>query len=323
MPSHPLPDTMGSPLPQPVVSVGIPTYNRCESLAKVLTTVLAQEGPFRLEVVVSDNASADGTQAYLRKTMAEDPRLRVIFQEENQGPFENFRVVLREAGGDYFMWLPDDDWLSPGYIAACLSALEADAGLALVGGTAWFHPDPAKGEPWQTPPCHLPQSSPRARLREYFAGVRDNSILFGIMRARDARRLVLPHGVAADWMVVGQLACVGRVTTLHDAQVHRSAAGASSSLEATAEYFGLAGRRARNPWGLVSRRIVSVIGRGVGLYSELPLSTRVVTALSCGWVVFRLHYLTWAYRAVVLRVLGAGPLQWLWRRLRPWVKGKG
>jgi glycosyltransferase involved in cell wall biosynthesis len=46
----------------PLVSIGIPTYNRVESLDRALRSALAQDHP-ELEVVVSDDASTDGTEA--------------------------------------------------------------------------------------------------------------------------------------------------------------------------------------------------------------------------------------------------------------------
>ena len=70
-----------SPNP-PEVSVVIPTRNRRQLLRFALASVLEQRG-VRLEVIVVDEASTDGTAAMIR-SMA-DPRLRLVRNDEPLG----------------------------------------------------------------------------------------------------------------------------------------------------------------------------------------------------------------------------------------------
>ncbi len=51
------------------------------------------------------------------------------------------------ARGDYFMWLSDDDEITPGYIRRCVEELEADPGL--VGG-AGAGATTAKASTWSS-----------------------------------------------------------------------------------------------------------------------------------------------------------------------------
>src|SRR4051812_48138560 len=96
----------------PLVSIGIPTFNRAESLRRSIRSALAQDHP-ALEVVVSDDGSTDNTAAVVAELAAHDARLRCVSQAVNLGHARNFQAVLEAARGEYFMWLSDDDWLDP------------------------------------------------------------------------------------------------------------------------------------------------------------------------------------------------------------------
>lgn len=48
--------------PKVLVSIGIPTYNRASTLRRTLESVIAQDYA-NLEIIISDNASTDETQA--------------------------------------------------------------------------------------------------------------------------------------------------------------------------------------------------------------------------------------------------------------------
>jgi glycosyltransferase involved in cell wall biosynthesis len=93
----------------PLVSVGIPTYNRSEGLRRTLECITGQTYQ-NLEIIVSDNCSpGPDTEKIIREFMARDPRIHFFRQEENKGMNFNFKFVLEKASGEYFMWVADDD----------------------------------------------------------------------------------------------------------------------------------------------------------------------------------------------------------------------
>ncbi len=94
---------------QPVVSVGIPTYNRPEWLHRTLECIVKQTYK-NLEIIISDNCSPDnGVQKVVSELMQNDSRIKYYRQEKNRGPIFNFKFVCEVATGDYFMWANDDD----------------------------------------------------------------------------------------------------------------------------------------------------------------------------------------------------------------------
>ncbi|GMQ88578.1 MAG: hypothetical protein BMS9Abin09_0006 [Gammaproteobacteria bacterium] len=105
----------------PLVSIGIPTYNRAKgNLRKVIERALGQT--YRnLEVIVSDNCSTDETPELVRSI--DDSRLRYFRQESNIGPNNNFNYCLNQARGEYFLLFHDDDMIDEDFVEACISAL--------------------------------------------------------------------------------------------------------------------------------------------------------------------------------------------------------
>lgn len=110
----------------PLVTVGIPTFNRPLSLKRSLECISRQTYP-NLEIIVSDNCSpGEETQRVVEDCMTKDVRIRYFRQSSNLGPVANFQFVLQQATGKYFMWMPDDDWRAPRYVEALLNELESD-----------------------------------------------------------------------------------------------------------------------------------------------------------------------------------------------------
>jgi glycosyltransferase involved in cell wall biosynthesis len=118
---------------QPLVSVGIPTYNRPAGLRRVLECITTQTYQ-NLEIIVSDNASSDSQVEKIALEFASrDGRIKYYRQEENRGAGCNFKFVLEQARGEYFIWAADDDCISENYISTLLTLLIQNRHLALAG----------------------------------------------------------------------------------------------------------------------------------------------------------------------------------------------
>lgn len=92
-------------------SVLIKTFNHERFVETTLASVLMQRTGFEWEIVVSDDASTDGTAAALRRIAATNPtRLRVIERSTNLGPVRNFIETLGACRGEYVALLDGDDY---------------------------------------------------------------------------------------------------------------------------------------------------------------------------------------------------------------------
>ena len=97
----------------PLVSIGIPTYNRLEGLKKVLDCIVCQTYK-NIEVIVSDNASpGNAIGDFVLEYCKKDSRIKFTRQNVNIGAIANFIFVMDQAQGKYFMWAADDDEFSP------------------------------------------------------------------------------------------------------------------------------------------------------------------------------------------------------------------
>jgi hypothetical protein len=216
----------------PLVTIGIPTYNRPAGLERALRSARGQDAA-RLEILVSDNASEDPeVERVGRAAAVQDERIRYVRQPVNRGHAANFQWLLEHGHGDLFMWLADDDWIDPAYVSRCREELLADPGTALVCGHARYYVDGRHVLDERV--IELASSDPSARVVRYFARVSLNGPMSGIARRADLLRTGFPPTLAGDWLLVGALATRGRVRTLPDVHVHRSMTGMGTDPEALA-----------------------------------------------------------------------------------------
>jgi len=108
----------------PLVTVGIPTYNRPEGLERTLACIIKQTY-VNLEIIVSDNCSSKPeVLSVLQKYTDLDKRITYYIQERNISLVPNFQFLLDKATGDYFMWAADDDHWDLNFIEVCVSEME-------------------------------------------------------------------------------------------------------------------------------------------------------------------------------------------------------
>ena len=82
---------------EPRLSLVIPAFNEAGTIEPALERVLAQ--PFVCEVIIVDDGSTDGTRDVLEAI--DDPRVRVIFHETNQGKGAALHTGFRHATADF------------------------------------------------------------------------------------------------------------------------------------------------------------------------------------------------------------------------------
>jgi glycosyltransferase involved in cell wall biosynthesis len=128
---------------RPLLAICIPTYNRVEALGRLLDRLHAElGGATDVVVLVSDNASPDGTQALLAEAARRMASLRVHRQPENLGALGNTRWLVRNAPDCEYLWIfGDDDEPEPGSIAYACGLLRAHAPAWLHLPHRFVHPD--------------------------------------------------------------------------------------------------------------------------------------------------------------------------------------
>lgn len=117
---------------EPFVSVIMPALNEEKSIAQAVRSVLDQEG-VRVEVLVVNGLSTDRTADVVRDLAREDDRIRLLDNPRSIIP-SGLNVGLHEARGTYVARVDCHATVTPDYLRRGAERLDADAGLAAVGG---------------------------------------------------------------------------------------------------------------------------------------------------------------------------------------------
>ena len=113
-----------------LVSITIVTYNSGRFIRKCLDAVLGQKYP-RLEVIVIDNASTDGTVDILEHY---EDRCLVVYNDENVGFAAAQNQAIALSRGAWVLTLNPDVFLLAGFIEALLEGARQDPTVGTVCG---------------------------------------------------------------------------------------------------------------------------------------------------------------------------------------------
>lgn len=105
-----------------LVTVAVPIYKRLEYLPKVLKVVEAQSYP-HVELLVSDNGMNGDV---VRDRVAAAYRRRYAFRQNPQSVSiaQHYNQMVHAAAGDYLVILPDDDEISPHFVAQLVARFD-------------------------------------------------------------------------------------------------------------------------------------------------------------------------------------------------------
>lgn len=109
----------------PTLSICLTTYNRLEALEKSIpeTLKIVDAFPERVQLVVSDNGSPDGSFAFLQQVCGGRMNVTLIAQKRNVGQARSGRAAILQTKGKYVWGVGDDDRLYCDHIAELLKSL--------------------------------------------------------------------------------------------------------------------------------------------------------------------------------------------------------
>ena len=126
------PATAGSPVSS--ASVIIPVFNQVNFTSRCLETLYANTPLDRVhEVIVVDNASSDGTGAFLEEARKRYPKLKVLTNQENLLFARACNQGADVAGGEVLVFLNNDTEPLPGWLDRALERLDSDDSIGAVG----------------------------------------------------------------------------------------------------------------------------------------------------------------------------------------------
>ncbi len=267
----------------PRVSIGLPVFNGERFLAESIESVLAQSHS-DLELVISDNASTDGTETLCRRYAERDPR--VIYQraERNRGAAWNYNRVLALSRGELFKWLGHDDRIAPSFVERCMTALDqADPGVVLCYTRTILIDETGAPRGVDRDDLELAEALPWQRLAHLTRRYNLCNPVLGLIRreALERTRRIGPF-VSSDLVLLAELALLGRFLELPEPLLERRIHAASSraanrSARQVADWFAPSVRRRLFVWprGRLFLEILRSVAR-----APLPPQERLAAALA-------------------------------------------
>lgn len=207
----------------PTISVGMPVYNGERYLMQAIECVLAQTfGDF--ELLISDNASTDTTEAICRDHAARDARITYIRNATNIGAARNYNQLFERSQGRYFRWFNADDLSKPTLHQRCLDALLAQPDASVAYGKTEKVDGTGRLIAVYEDRLDLRQDSAAERFFEALRVVGLINVHYGLMRREAVRRTSLMGSgtfPAADVNLVIELALQGKIIEIPEVLFYR------------------------------------------------------------------------------------------------------
>lgn len=123
-----------------ILSVCIRTHNQSRFIRKALDSVIQQQTKFSFEIIVSDDASSDGTVEILKNYQSAYPdKIRLLLSETNIGGPQNLKRVIEASDAKYVTCLDGDDFYTDTYkLQKQVYILEAHPEYAACFHNTWY-----------------------------------------------------------------------------------------------------------------------------------------------------------------------------------------
>jgi glycosyltransferase involved in cell wall biosynthesis len=198
----------------PKVTIGLPVYNSERYLIESLNSLINQTYQ-DFVLIISDNASTDGTADICQHYVKADSRVRYFRNDVNIGNPRNFNRVFELTMTPYLKWSSADDYWAPTFLEKALEVMERDASVVLCYPQATLVD--ANGENPQPfdDVLNLVQNDPADR----FITLLDKIMLahqhLGVIRMSDLRRThLLGTHVSSDINLLAELTLYGKFIEL-------------------------------------------------------------------------------------------------------------
>ena len=205
---------------KPLVSIGMPVYNGERFLSQVLDSLLAQDYA-NFELIISDNASTDGTQEICQEYAARDNRIRYCRNKVNMGAAWNFNRVFKLSSGEYFMWASCHDLWERHFVSQCVKILNHETSVVLCYPLAdWID---LNGEfiekmPCGPDTCGLNQVS---RCNVVLWGMQYAYPIYGLIRANALKQTkIFRKMIGSDLILLFELSMLGEFKQIPEVLLH-------------------------------------------------------------------------------------------------------
>lgn len=200
----------------PLVTIGMPVRNEDQHIREAVESLLAQD--FQdFVLVISDNASTDGTEDVCRQLAKQDSRVKYRRHRQNVGSLKNFNSVAMECPSRYFLWSSGHDLSRPQFLSRCVKALEEDENVVLAYPRAVLVDGQGRERGLMPGGVDTRGLGKLRRVWATLVNMPNGNPLYGVIRASALDRTPLTRPViSADIILLSELALQGSFACLEE-----------------------------------------------------------------------------------------------------------
>lgn len=219
----------------PEVSVGMPVYNGERFVAQAIDSILAQTFT-DFELILSDNASTDGTARICQELAQRDSRIRYIRQPRNMGAVSNWDFVAHAARGKFFKWASANDYWDRTMLAKCVEVLRREPAVVLCYGRTCLVDNRGNSLGLYGHDLAVEDERPSVRFAQVRNRLALNNAQCSVMRLDKLKQTRLGRSYpAGDLILTAELALYGTFRLLPDVLLYRRMDKGSASRYLSAE----------------------------------------------------------------------------------------
>jgi glycosyltransferase involved in cell wall biosynthesis len=205
----------------PLITIALPVYNSKRHVRQSLESLLAQTYK-DFVLIISDNASTDGTADICQEYAKSDSRIQYTRNPANIGNPGNFNRLVGLTTTKYIKWATSDDFWEPTFVERALEVIDKDPTIALCYPKSYVVDGEGKNATPYEDNLHLMQDDPAER----FIGLLENIGLahqhLGVIRTDMLRctGLLGPY-FASDITLLAELTLYGKYYELPERLFYR------------------------------------------------------------------------------------------------------
>lgn len=110
--------------------IGMPVFNGEKYVEQAIDSLLKQSYQ-DWQLLISDNCSTDKTLEICQRKAQDDQRISVFCQSDNIGAMNNFKFLVEQSSGEYFMWAAADDLWHENFVEKLITGLEENSDCSM------------------------------------------------------------------------------------------------------------------------------------------------------------------------------------------------
>ena len=207
--------------PRPRLSIGLAVYDGEHFIRQTIDSLLAQT--YRdFSLIISDNASRDGTESICHHYVALDSRVHYYRNASNRGLAWNVNRVVELADSEYFKWAAHDDLCAPSFVERCVEVLDRTPSAVLCYTDAVIIDEHGRKVREYEDRCEATSDAPHERFETVLNNFGLSNPLYGVMRTSALRETkMIGAYIASDAVLIAEIALQGKIVKVPERLFYR------------------------------------------------------------------------------------------------------